>query len=770
MHVGRPRQFAATAVLAGIVAVAATPLALAAPHDQAASKSKSDNLPDRLSKKQGDLRKKGLEMVLKGQAQANGKNKIVQVAKGQYVELERQGEDKIFTIVAQFGPQNSPFAILQSGIPGPLKNQIPEPDRSVDNTTIWAPDFSQSYYTKMLFDPTPGAVSMRNFYIEQSSGRYAVTGDVSDWVTVPYNAAHYGRNYCGGIVCQQTWRFVQDAANKWYDAQIAAGKTVDQINEYLSQFDTWDRYDYNGNGNFNEPDGYIDHFQVVHAGEGEETGGGAQGTDAIWSHRWAVQYAGGPTVNGTVVPFGGTRIGQSKYWIRDYTVEPENGGVGVFAHEYGHDLGLPDLYDTSGNTGGASNSVEFWSLYSRGSYGSTGIPADGIGTKPVSMSAYEKIQLGWSNYTVVGYQQMASVKLGPAAFNTKQTQQLVALLPNKVVETKLPFSAYEGMNLYYSGSGGDLDNTMTRQVTLPGGSASLTAKVRYAIETDWDYAYLTVNGNPVPTSRSTNTNPNGQNFGNGITGNTGGAWVDLTADLSAYAGQTVTIGFRYWTDCCVAEAGFAVDSIAISGQAFDGGETDAGWAYDGFIRTDGNISTPYFNAYVGELRSYVGYDDVLRTGPYNFGFPDKPDWVEHYKYQDGLLVWYWDGSFTDNNVGDACLAGRCGGLVLPVDAHPDLLLRPDGKVWGTAVQSHDSTFGLEATDAFCLHRAGAESCLGGLPANPLFDDRMDYWVAPDPSINHFGWAGVAVPKTGTTIRVIGTSAQGTFMQVLVNQK
>ena len=53
--------------------------------------------------------------------------------------------------------------------------------------------------------------------------------------------------------------------------------TTAEINDYLSQFDVWDRYDMDGDGNFNEPDGYIDHFQAVHAGEGEETGGGAQG-------------------------------------------------------------------------------------------------------------------------------------------------------------------------------------------------------------------------------------------------------------------------------------------------------------------------------------------------------------------------------------------------------------------------------------------------------------------------------------------------------------
>ena len=54
---------------------------------------------------------------------------------------------------------------------------------------------------------------------------------------------------------------------------------------------------------------------------------------------------------------------------------------------------------------------------------------------------------------------------------------------------------------------------------------SLTAKVRYDIEFDWDYAYLTVNGAAVQTNLSTNTNPNGQNFGQGITGSCGGNWV-----------------------------------------------------------------------------------------------------------------------------------------------------------------------------------------------------------------------------------------------------
>jgi immune inhibitor A len=717
----------------------------------------------------GDEQAAQKEIALAAKLNGKTKGKTHEVAKGQYVELAREGEDKIWTILGEFGTQIHPS---YGGTPGPLHNQLPAPDRSVDNTTIWAPDFSKAYYENLLFSEAPGAISMRNFYIEQSSNRYTVNGEVTDWVKVPYNEARYGTNACGGIVCSTVWRFVNDAADAWY-AGAAATMTADQINAYLSQYDVWDRYDYDGDGNFNEPDGYIDHFQTVHAGEGEETGGGAQGADAIWSHRWYAWFsANGPDGAGPH-NFGGTRIGNSNYWIGDYTVEPENGGVGVFAHEFGHDLGLPDLYDTSGNTGGAENSTGFWTLYSSGSYGSSGVPADGIGSKPIHMSAYEKIFLGWSNYQVVGAGQQASVKVGPSTANTKQAQQLVVLLPDKKVDFNIG-APYAGGYFYHSGSGNDLDNSMTRQVTLPAGTVSFSAKVRYAIELDWDYAYLTVNGAPVATNLSTSTNPNGQNFGNGITGSTGGNWVDLTANLSAYAGQTVTIGFRYWTDGAVAESGFGVDEISITGLPVDGAETDPGWAYKGFIRTSGTVTQSFFNAYFAEFKQYRGYDDSLRTGPYNFGFLNNPrlqDWVEHFPYQDGLLVWYYDTSFADNNVGDNCLAGRCGGLFLPVDAHPDLLMRPDnGRVARPRIQSYDSTFGLEATDRICLHFNSVEACYGSLPANPLFDDTQSYWVAPNPAIGHFGWASVPVPHTGTSIRVTSVSAQGSFMQVLVNQK
>jgi immune inhibitor A len=196
------------------------------------------------------------------------------------------------------------------------------------------------------------------------------------------------------------------------------------------------------------------------------------------------------------------------------------------------------------------------------------------------MSAYEKIYLGWSNLKVVNYDETKKVKLGPAEYNSNAFQQLMVLLPDKELNFSIG-DPYDGSYFYHSGSGNDLDNSMTREITLPAGPVSLNAKVRYDVEFEWDYAYLTVNDVNVHTNLSSADDPNGQNFGEGITGSSSGGWVDLTADLSEYAGQTVTLGFRYWTDGAVAEAGFGVDAISISGLPIDDAETEPGWTYNG---------------------------------------------------------------------------------------------------------------------------------------------------------------------------------------------
>ena len=226
------------------VGVGASTAGSAAPTANEPAARGTDSLPNPLADKQEALRLKAFEMQAKGQIPQGAK--VGKVAKGQYVQLTREGEDSIFTVLGQFGNQINP---TYGGTAGPQRNQIDEPDRTTDNTTIWTSDFSQPYYHDLLFDDAPGANSMRNWYIEQSSGRYAVNGEVTDWVDVPFNEANYGSDYCGDIVCARTWLFVRDSVNAWYNAQVAAGKTATQINADLAKFDIWDRYDYDGDGN-----------------------------------------------------------------------------------------------------------------------------------------------------------------------------------------------------------------------------------------------------------------------------------------------------------------------------------------------------------------------------------------------------------------------------------------------------------------------------------------------------------------------------------------
>jgi immune inhibitor A len=136
-----------TLLIVTLLAVALVPTAGAANDNRSDNAQKNDNLPHPLGEQQNALRQKALDAKLNGKAHG----KTHEVARGQFVELERTGEDSIWTVLGEFSDM--------------AHNQIPEPDRAVDNTTIWAPDFSRDHYMDLLFSEAPGFSSMRNFYI-----------------------------------------------------------------------------------------------------------------------------------------------------------------------------------------------------------------------------------------------------------------------------------------------------------------------------------------------------------------------------------------------------------------------------------------------------------------------------------------------------------------------------------------------------------------------------------------------------------------------------
>ncbi|PFI05078.1 peptidase M6, partial [Bacillus cereus] len=244
---------------------------------------------------------------------------------------------------------------------------------------MYSNDFNKEHYEKMLFGNEPFTLddgskieTFKQYYEEQSGGSYTVDGTVTKWLTVPGKAADYGADAPGGGHDNKGPKGPRDLVKDALKAAVDSG--ID-----LSEFDQFDQYDVNGDGNKNQPDGLIDHLMIIHAGVGQEAGGGKLGDDAIWSHRW--------TVGPKPFPIEGTQA-KVPYWggkmaAFDYTIEPEDGAVGVFAHEYGHDLGLPDEYDTQYS--GQGEPIEAWSIMSGGSWA-----GKIAGTTPTSFSPQNK--------------------------------------------------------------------------------------------------------------------------------------------------------------------------------------------------------------------------------------------------------------------------------------------------------------------------------------------------------------------------------------------
>ncbi len=758
--------------------------------------SRDHELPNPLEDKRRALREQAVADVINGDAKPVQKNgtSVVKVGEGvspaaaarqankefrknnrgpaqkakkndQYVELEQERADKIFVILAEFGNKRHPDFPDQDTDPkvpgpttfnGPLHNAIPAPDRAEDNSTVWQADYNREHYQDLYFGQGKKKESVKTYYEAQSSGRYTVDGTVSDWVKVPYNEARYGRDESYRTV----WNLIEDSLQAWVKDQQAKGMSNAQIKKEIQSYDKYDRYDFDGDGDFNEPDGYIDHFQIVHAGGDEADGDPQQGEDAIWSHRWYafVTDAGltGPSQN----QLGGTQVGKTGIWVGDYTAQPENGGLSVFVHEYGHDLGLPDAYDT---TGGGDNSNEYWTLMAQSRLNDKG---EALGTRAGDLGAWEKLQLGWLDYEALSTKQKKTMNLGPQEYNSKNAQGAVVVLPKKEITRQLGAPA-SGSKQFFSGSGDDLSNAMTTEVDLTGKTgAEMTAKVRYEIEEGYDYAYVQASTDGKNWTSLDGT-IGGQPIGDDTSGNPGisGAqesYADLVVPLKAYDGKKVSLRFFYRTDGGVAEAGFFADDIAVTAGGekvlTDGAEGDSAFTFDGFSIVGASTTDLYDNYYVMGHRSYVGYDKYLQTGPYNFGFTNtKPNFVEHYRYGQGLLVSYWDTSQQDNNTSVHPGQGRN----LPIDAHPEPLINiATGAPWRARIQVYDAPFGVKKADSMTLHTQGKPSYIRAQPAQRVFNDTQKYWYAQLP--NH----GVKLPAAGVKVKVL--KQKGTTMKVRFN--
>ncbi len=121
---------------------------------------------------------------------------------------------------------------------------------------------------------------------------------------------------------------------------------------------------------------------------------------------------------------------------------------------------------------------------------------------------------------------------------------------------------------YFSGNANSASHTlvMARPFIVDAASDTLSFKITYNVESNYDYGYVDVSTDqgqswtPIAGNITTAFNPYGNNRGFGWTGSSPG-WVSATFPLTAYLGQEIMLRFAYITDGAFLGTGFSIDNI-----------------------------------------------------------------------------------------------------------------------------------------------------------------------------------------------------------------
>ncbi|MGS0681078.1 immune inhibitor A domain-containing protein [Shewanella sp. 125m-7] len=591
---------------------------------------------------------------------------------------------------------------------------LPHDDNGLSSgdTQMFYNDYSVEHYRSLLFSPNgydgpQGQTLMTGYqyYQAESGGSFFFTGDVKGWYRSANNAAVYGANDPDD---NDNDIAVSDLVKEAVTAAVAGMSDAE-----LARYDIEDPFDLNNNGVTNEADGIIDHVMIFHSSIGEEAGGGFLGADAIWSHRSFVD-GGRYAIPGAGINLSG------------YTIQPIDAALGVCVHEFGHDLGLPDEYDTTQLGKGAP--VGFWSLMAGGSWA-----GELAGSLPTGFSPYARTYLqsiyggNWVTEQSVPLDSISASGIDinlAEAVNHEQVNQISIPIPPVDVDFKEP---YTGVNQYYSDQGDMINHAMSFDVELPMATPlTLTMQAHWSIEQDYDYAQIMVDGVAImgDYTKASNLINNERNIITGKSSDLAGsegadAWVNLQFDLSPYAGRNVRISIRYVTDPAVGDYGIVIDDIGImldntETVLFDGAELETDIAYAGFVRV-GSKRPGKDRRYIVQLRSQQGIDKGLKSK----------------SYDPGVVIWFENQEYSNNEVN----SHPGYSLISVIDADQNLIGSND-----SSTQVRDAAFSLFNQSSY----ANDEH----LSAAKLFDDTNDYSAPLQKE------SGTILPEVGLTIEVM----------------
>lgn len=265
-------------------------------------------------------------------------------------------------------------------------------------------------YNAALFASVPPAgkpYTLRTFYEQMSNGLFSIQGAAAGWEPLVSNENAYtgiagtcplnpfGTNNCNGLFSNAAFAGMQSGLR---EALAQADATID-----FGQFDN-DGPD--GIPNSGDDDGVVDAVLFLHP---SLDGACLSATNNhLWSHR------SGLTATGVAYTTGDNRTGGGKIVVNDYILQSGLGSssadgspcgtdaimpIGTAAHELGHILALPDLYDVSGATEGIGE----FGLMGSGNYTS--------GNSPARYDAWSLQQMGWT--TVAPLTTTGTYTVGP---------------------------------------------------------------------------------------------------------------------------------------------------------------------------------------------------------------------------------------------------------------------------------------------------------------------------------------------------------------------
>lgn len=605
---------------------------------------------------------------------------------------------------------------------GPRHNQLPCPPSGIAEVPlwneIWQPDFSLNYYSNIFFgngttfDFSRGdgshyyadftGLSVSNYYAEMSGGAFALNGDILGWISLTNSIMYYGADEVPGTlsVDRSVYNLVAEmgAIPGTGDSRTLV---VDACRAAAAQYPDIDWSVYDGDG-----DGVIDSLWIIFAGTSESSGkfyeDAIHPESQLWAHSWSV-YPRQEIADGiSVGPF---------------IMLPENSGMEVVCHEYGHALGAIDLYAyQEGNLSPFS-----WALMNTSQ---SGFP---LLMLPSSMDPYHLDGWGWLHpYSITNPADTATVELYQAGNGLDLPSGTYRSARIRLEDQPIPLPVAPPSDHEICWWGGK-DNYLlvelapTNTFFISGANAVLSFQMTYDIELDWDYLDCMLITSPDEQRWTTNTVSY-----TGTSSNFPDYHVE-TIELGDYAGQYFRYKFLYRTDSNTLEEGPFIGEIILE----EGGESDVRrWSAEDpqgmqtdWRTTNGSRMVPHYY--------YLQWRNTGEDGGYDQGLGYASNFAG--RATSGLLTWYVNELYTDNEAPDYLAdypSYGAKGMAMLVDAHPSVFFYTNAfegypctnalAYYNNSFLSRDIAFGLRDTFPF------ADGINGGLAGRPFFTDCRNY--------------------------------------------